>query len=188
MSGGEVRPGGLPLDTSAASVEMQVDEGMLIVASALRLAMKNLLVVRALRDRVDYDEGALVAALKAEIGELIAEKEEESVRLEKVLHRARRRKGWASWHDDYRQQDVPVLELRAEITRRLLERLRTLIDDPAFLRDELAGARDAALDDIIGARLAPSTPAAMDPQYPEQRERRLELLRHDLEQLRLRTW
>ena len=188
MSGGEVHPGGLPLDTSAASVEMQVDEGMLIVASALRLAMKNLLIVRAMRDRADYDEAALVAALRAEIGELIGEKEEESTRLEKVLHRARRRKGWASWHDDYRQQDVPVLELRAEITRRLLDRLRALSDDPAFLRGELTGARDAALDEIIGSRLAPSMPAAMDAQYPEQRERRLELLRQDIEQLRLRSW
>ncbi len=188
MSGGEVQPGGLPPDASASSVELQVDEGMLIVASALRLAMKNLLIVRALRDRSDYDEAALVSALKAEIGELVAEKEEESVRLEKVLHRARRRRGWASWHDDYRQQDVPVLELRAEITRRLLDRLRALGDDPAFLRGELDGARDAALDEIIGSRLAPSTPAGMDAQYPEQRERRLELLREDLEQLRLRSW
>ena len=81
-----------------------------------------------------------------------------------------------------------MLELRAEITRRLLDRLRTLVDDPAFLRGELSGAPDAALDDIVGSRLAPSIPAAMDPQYPEQRERRLEFLRRDIEQLRLRTW
>src|SRR5215207_5546409 len=129
VSGTGVEQGGGRPDPGSAtgpSIDLQVDEGLLIVASAFRLALKNLLIVRALRDGADYDESALVAALNAEIGGLITEKEEEAVRLRKAMRSARRRKGWASWHDDYRQQDMPALERRAEISGRLVDRLRSL--------------------------------------------------------------
>jgi hypothetical protein len=189
VSWGEAAPSGALSDGPSQalppepSVDLQVDEGLLIVGSAFRLSLKNLLIVRALRDGADYDEGVLVGALRAQIDELVAEKEDEGARLESALSRARRRRGWASWHDDYRQQDVPVLERRAEINRRLVERLHALSADSAFLHAELAGAREAALDEIVQARLAPVTAAGMDEAYPAERERRLALLRQDIEQL-----
>ncbi|BDZ44526.1 hypothetical protein [Naasia aerilata] len=41
------------------SEDALADEGMLVVAAALRLALKNRLILRAVAERADFDEGWL---------------------------------------------------------------------------------------------------------------------------------
>jgi hypothetical protein len=152
---------------------------MLVVAAALRLALKNRLVLRALREGALWDEDVLLAALGTEIAGLIAEKEEECVRLAQTIERAQRRRGSAYAADDYRRQDVPTLELRKSVNGNLIEGLRELSEDPAWLGRQLAEARASALVEIIHPRLDPPSPP-LDDRYWSERDARIAELKRGL--------
>ncbi len=167
----------------AAEVENSADEGLLIVSAGFRMTMKNLIIVRALRDGEAWDEGDLLAALAFEIDNLIEERQQDVEFLDRTIRRARRRGGRAGWHDDYRQQDVPTLELRRAADRRMIERLRELADDRDFLRAQLSIARDAALDDVMQAKFAAQPTVVVDDEYRRERGRRLAEVKRDLDRL-----
>lgn len=167
----------------AAEVENSADEGLLIVSAGFRLTLKNLIIVRALRDGEAWDEGDLLAALAFEIDNLIDERQQDADFLDKTIKRARRRSGRAGWHDDYRQQDVPTLELRRAADRRMIERLQELAEDDEYLRGQLALARDAALDDVMSAKFAAQPRVVVDDEYRRDRGRRVELVKRDLDRL-----
>lgn len=167
----------------AAEVENSADEGLLIVSAGFRLTLKNLIIVRALRDGEAWDEGDLLAALAFEIDNLIDERQQDADFLDKTIKRARRRSGRAGWHDDYRQQDVPTLELRRAADRRMIERLRELADDRDYLRGQLAIARDSALDEVMQAKFAAQPRIVVDEEYRRDRDRRLAEVRRDLDRL-----
>lgn len=172
-------PGG----PDAAEVENSADEGLLIVCAGFRMTMKNLIIVRALRDGEPWNEDELLAALHLEVDGLIEERERDVEFLEKTIKRAKRRSGRAGWHDDYRQQDVPTLELRRAADRRMIERLQELAEDDEYLRGQLALARDAALDDVMSAKFAAQPRVVVDEEYRRDRGRRVELVKRDLDRL-----
>src|SRR5690606_38832822 len=91
------------LEGSGHSAESLVEEGMLIVRAALRLAAKNQLILRALRDEQPYDRDELAAQIRAEMHDLAAEKRADAARLKKAAARAARRRGRAAHQTDYRR-------------------------------------------------------------------------------------
>ena len=133
---------------------------MLIAASAVRMAVKNRQIVRALRDRDDYSEKAAVAAAREVFRALAREKREDVERLDDIIEHARDRPGRAQHQTDYRKADAELLERREQVSDILADRLDDIADDDEYLHGVVeCGAglrvgRDRRLDHRA-ARAAP---------------------------------
>ena len=163
-----------------AALERQVEEGVMIASAALRLSMKNRLIVRALRDGDAYDDEWMTEAVRSEIDDLVDEKTADADRLEGTRTRVKSLRGRPDDPADYRRMDVHSLAMRERITRDLTERLRSLSQDSAFTDEIISGARDAALGEVLGTRLKASFDPDGDPRYAKERRMRMNALKEDL--------
>ncbi len=168
-----------PAPRPEVPVDELVDEGVMIAGAALRLAIKNGIVLRALRDRADFDETAALDAVRTELWDLAVEKEDDAQRIADARDDARDRSGKAVHQSDYRAGDLHTLERREEVSRGLAERLRQLSSDDEYVRAVYARANEAALDELsawIGATI-PGAGAPRDPRdYEQGRDERLRAL------------
>lgn len=157
-----------------------VTDALLLATAAVRIAVKNLLIVRALREHADFDEQWWRDAVAREFELLADENEADATRLERVRADTKRKLGRALTPDDYRARDAPVLKRRIRILRKIATRLREIaIDEDAVLK--LVGeARQSALHEITTARHDPSSRATVD---PEERAAGLAGLVDDLAEL-----
>jgi hypothetical protein len=161
------------------------EEGVLIAASAVRMAVKNRQIVRALRDRADYSEKAAVAAAREVFRQLAREKRDEIERIDDILEVARDRPGRAIHQTDYRRGDTEHLEKREEVSEILADRLDELAEDDGYLHGIVDRARDAAWDEIAASIIAkllrrPELEASTR-DYQDQRASRIrELVKVDL--------
>ncbi len=165
------------------SDEELVDEGLLIAAAGVRLAAKNLMVLRVLREQADYDEAWYTDAVRQELQHVADEKERDLAQLEATREKAEGRPGKAEHHADYRSRDVHLLEKRERILVRLVERLRELADDDEYAAGLVAAARESALAEV-GVSIRRHAAAGLpDPDYDLERSTRLRLLAVDLAEL-----
>ena len=82
MNTGSNGPGGGTAPASGApSTARIVDEGMLIALSAVRMAVKNGIIVGALRDHSDYDPERYAALARHELEQVARENDEDSTRV-----------------------------------------------------------------------------------------------------------
>jgi hypothetical protein len=173
-------------------VEEIAEEGVLIAASAVRMAVKNRQIVRALRDRADYSQKNAVAAAREVFRALAREKREDVERLDDILDRVRDRPGRALHQTDYRKGDADKLERREQVSDILADRLDELAEDDEYLLGVVDAARYAAWDEIgasIEAKLLRRPEMeAHTREYSEQREARIrDLLNVDLALLEAST-
>ncbi len=169
-----------------ASIDEMVDDGVLIAAAAIRLAVTNLVILKALRDRVDYSIERTTEAVQQELENLATEKDGDALRITQARDIAASRGGGATSHSDYRQADVAPLDQRATVSGRLAERLRELRADDEFVRGLVVGAHAAAWEEIgasITAKATSSTGARPDARYKRERGDRLLRLLGDLNDL-----
>jgi len=129
-------------------VEDVAEEGLLIAISAVRMAVKNRQIVRALRDHDDYSEKAAIKAAREVFRALAREKRDEATRLDDIIEYARDRPGRAQHQTDYREGDAELLERRERVSDILADRLEELAEDEEHLRVVVTTARDAAWDEI----------------------------------------
>lgn len=125
-----------------------VADATLVALSAARQALKNVMLVRALRDAADFDEEWYADAARSELRTLAAESEAEAARLQRLRERVRHRHGTAHSVDDYRAADRRRLKRRARVLEDLAGELRRLADDDAVVGTLLREARLRALDEI----------------------------------------
>ena len=134
-----------------ATVREQIEEGVLISAAGVRLIARNQFILRTLRDGTDFDARWHTAAVAHELTRLAAESDHDADRLARSRRRARARFGYARLPDDFRRRDADMLVRRIQVLRGLSDRLRALSRDTAFVASLLEGARQSALDDLMGA-------------------------------------
>ena len=171
-----------PETAPEADLDDIVDDGLLIAVAGVRLAVRNLMIVRALRDNTDYDEGWYLDATRAELLLLAAEKRADAARVAEYLAEATDRSGRPDHVIDYRWEDVATLERREAALRGLVERLEAMGDAEAGVIVD--AARTAALDDIANAIRASSEPSE---EYTAARPQRIDQLTSDLAMLQLRS-
>ena len=151
----------------------------MIASAAVRMAVKNLVVLGSLRDHVDYDQERYVAAVREELLDLAIEKSDDAERLSATITMAKSKSGRATNQADYRSIDAQLLGRRKEVAHALSERLRELSDDPEFTEDLARRAHGAAWDEVATAleeRLTKSR-IVEDANYAKHRgERLLEML------------
>lgn len=166
-----------PEPTEPVPVEDIAEEGVLIAASAVRMAVKNRQIVRALRDRADYSEKNAVAAAREVFRQLAREKRDEVERLDEIIDRVKDKPGRATHQTDYRKGDSDRLERREQVSDILADRLDDLAEDDDYLLSVVTAARDAAWDEIgssIEAKLRRRPELeAHTREYQDQREGRI---------------
>src|SRR4051794_1772669 len=173
------------MDLDDGSVDRMVEDGLLIAASTLRLSLKNRLIMRSMgSDRLAFNEHDFLDAARDELQQLSSQRGAEAARLAAVREDAKQRQGKARTWQDYRDSDVPALELRIAVNRRLGERLAALLEDEEFLPIQIQLAQEAAVGEIVAARV---DPMVIVPGPPIERRRRLALLSRDLRRLRRRS-
>lgn len=163
-----------------------LEEGELISAAAVRLAIKNLIITGSLRDELAFDSDRYTAAVADELLLLAAERDADADRIAADRAGAEKRPGSAQHFHDYRRGDAATLQRREEYSRLLAERLRALAHDQEFARSTATRAQEAAWDEIaasVKARLTRAATIADEPDYVIERIDRLRELSRDLRRL-----
>lgn len=141
-----------------------VADAVALATAAVRIVVKNLLIVRALRENADYEPAWWLAAVAREFEVIAVENETDAARLEQVREATRRKRGRPQHPGDFRAADAPVLRRRIRVLRRIAGRLRELATDDAALEALITEARRAALDEITTARHTPTPRVPLDPE------------------------
>ena len=170
------RPSPQPL----APFEQALDEGLLIAKHGLTLAIKNRLIVRALREHAPFDDEALSRIVDEEL-QLAAEEQREYAHM---MGRARATAdlsgGYADHAHDYHLIDAGTLRRRERLYLALAQTLEGYRTDPDAVAALGNRARTAAWEDIgenVMATLDERMPNfADDPDYILDRQDRLRLL------------
>ena len=170
----EARGGSFSRRASKADV---VDDAVLLATGAVRSAVKNLLIVRALRDGKDFDEAWWLDAVAREFEAIATQSDADAARVEEDRQLAKQRRGRPLHPADFRTADVPKLKRRVRVLQLIAERLRALGADEDTLLSLIAEARTSALDEIASARHDPGRQAEVD---PVAREAAMALLADDL--------
>src|SRR5690606_14090021 len=113
----------------------------LVAMSAARQAVKNVMLVRALRDAADFDEQWYTDVARRELRLLAAESEAEADRLRRLRESVRHRHGRASTAEDYRAADRRHLKRRARVLDELAAELLRLADDDTVIGTLITEAR-----------------------------------------------
>ena len=166
-----------------SSIDDLVAESELLVGAAVRLAVKNLLILSSVRDGLDYDEERYVAAARAELLVLADEKRADADRAGEARAHVQGRAGRAQHFHDYHSIDSHKLARREAYDRQLAVRLRELAEDDYYLVGLADAARDAAwheIADSVRAKLARQVVSADERDYLVDRGWKLEELANDL--------
>jgi phage terminase Nu1 subunit (DNA packaging protein) len=168
------------------SDERAVDEGVLIASAAVAMAVKNAIIVRALRDDQPYVPAEVVDMVRTELLDLANQNQANSERLEDLAEEVLQPGEMDVGSENYNEPDSPKLSERSAIHERVREQLVGLSTDDDYLERVAETARTAAWDDVGGAiesRLL-RVPSASDRQYAEKRDDRIRsLLKVDLRAL-----
>ena len=146
-----------PAFSDDAPIADIVDDAAIISLSAVRLAAKNLIIVRALRDRVDYHDDWYVSAIRSEFEALAAEKDHDARRVERAQAAASTKRGRGTHPTDYRAADVAALGRRTITLHALALKLREMATDVSLAHTILAAARVDALDEMTASIRYPAT-------------------------------
>jgi hypothetical protein len=146
------------------TVDRVVDDAIIIAKTAVRMAVKNRIIVDAIREDLDYDPAEMGAVARRELDSLVDQNNELA--------------------------DHQRLARNSSIYRSLAEALRELSMDTEAVAAIVEESREAAWQEIstvLGSRLsARAVGPKLDPSYEREREARLrELISVDLARLEL---
>jgi hypothetical protein len=174
-----------PEPTAPATLDELVEDGLLIAESAARMAVKNDVILRALRDRADFRPERARETARDELRRLAVESRGDARRLDHERQRAGSRPGKASHQNDYREGDTGHLARRSEALTALAARLIRLSADDAHLDALVDAARRQAWDEV-GSSIAERTAVAWtltDRLSAAERARRMAQVADDLRAL-----
>lgn len=160
-----------------------VADALLVARAGVRQKVKNVVIVRTLRDGVDFDLEWYTDAVRMELEALAVENEADAAQLVRDIQYAQGRHFRAVTARDYVDRDVPKLRRRRRVHLALAARLRALAEDEAAVVALVEDARMLALDDIAAA--AAAVPRRRGPKPLTGAARRIALadLQEDLEEL-----
>ncbi len=141
----------------------QIDEGFIVALSAVRLSVKNGVIMRTVRDGEPWNEAEAIDLARRAIEAVITELDETATRLshdsdaaaptERASRTARSRRDQARIRRS--RDEVVRLSARSRTLRGVVERLRAAHDDETIVRDLALRARDETLSELMQARLIP---------------------------------
>ncbi len=132
----------------AASLDEQVEEGVMLAEFGARMALKNQIIVGVLTDPDGFDESRMRAAARATLYEEVQQEDESASIAEGERDSAANRDGTALHHHDYRTDDVANLRRREKVHAAVAERLWRLREDDEYLDRFVARAQADAWREI----------------------------------------
>lgn len=185
------RPRFAPFDRTALpeaeplTFEESFAEGLLVAESAARMALKNRIIVAALRGDEPFDADRAAAAAREVLYELVQEMNEVAEWSAAERESAALREGRSAHQHDYHRADAWNLRLRERINAAVSKKLWELRGDPEYLAAFAERARDDAWTEIAGVieqRLAREWPEIeVDEAYERERDERMRDVALDLE-------
>lgn len=152
-----------PRPEAPRDLSHQIDEGFIVALSAVRLSVKNGVIMRTVRDGAPWNEAEGMELVRRAIYALIDELDETATRLlhdsqaaaptERASRTARSKRELARIRQG--RAEVARLNARSRTLRGVAERLRAAHDDEAVVRDVALRARDDTLSELMQARLIP---------------------------------
>ncbi|MGI6879021.1 asparagine synthase [Microbacterium sp. gxy059] len=157
-----------------------MEEGVAIALAAVRLQVKNRILVGTITRDDDFDPDAFSEDAREALHALADEQENASIAMKQA-----RRQAWGRHSDsrgthDYRDRDTRNLRRRAKQYGGVAKKLRELAEDPDQVRTIVEDARSAAWHDVemnLDRRLSiEAMRPEDDPEYARMREARMEAL------------
>jgi hypothetical protein len=160
-----------------------VHDGLLLARATIRMNLKNLMFLSAIRDHEDFDEDRYITAFHDECAALAAETIADAQRMDQLKESAEGRTGRPLHPSDYRWEDAPLLDLRQQSMIAISQELVRLGQDTDAAREMITEARLSALSEL--ADIVPPDWAApsIDPNYEAEHDNRVSLLKADLLEL-----
>jgi hypothetical protein len=179
-------PAPLPPD----EVEAAVADGLLIARFSAVLALKNRLIVSALRDDLPFAQDTASAAFAEVSEELAEEHERNAAHASELMAQVESDAGVARHEHDYKSRDVELLAARRTVYRAVARQLLEDARNPDTVSAVVEDARSRAWDEIareIASRLDQVRAidrVVVDDAYRRDRDERMRRLREfDLWQL-----
>ena len=166
------------MSPSLPPLKRMVDEGLLIAVSAVRMAVKNDIIIGALRDHIDYDPARYAQAARHEL-DLLARQNDEYGKRVRRLGKDLARSGRVHLLTEDERADISQFALRGRVHKKLADALDAVAADDDQVSHIVEGAQRAASDEIrdaVSARLIRQAIDSRDPEYEERRADRLEML------------
>ena len=171
-------------------MERIIDEGLLIALSAVRMAVKNHIIVGALREHDNFDEASYATVARDELLLLAVQNEEDSARVAKERRELASRR-WSQGFTEDERLDLGRLARRRRAHQGLALILHAVADDDEKLAAIVENAQHDASYEIrkaLAARLIRQTVDGHAPGYARMRKERIKyLLAIDFAMLRDRT-
>ena len=171
------------------AAEEAIDDGAAMIRHSLGLAVKNRLIVSALRDGEPYSTAHAIELAQDELDRVVKEQLNSAKIATKDLRRAKLAHGRAMNEHDYGQLDVEALELRVLVYEQVAERFAARRDDQEFLAGLVEESRGRAWDELGGvvrSRLQRAASIADEPGYDEAKAERMREVAFDLGDLAVR--
>jgi cytochrome c556 len=167
------------------SFEETFADGLLVAEAAGRMALKNRIILMALRGEEPFDAARASAAAREVLHELMQETDEVAEWSAQERKSASARVGRSEHQHDYHREDTKNLRMRERVNTAIAERLGELRDDTDYLAEFAERARQDAWTEIAGAidaRLAREWPEIeIDEAYVLERDERMRDVAVDLE-------
>ena len=179
-----------PFDRSALpevktpTFDEMLEEGLLMAESAGRMALKNRLIVDALRGDQAYSDERAGTLAREVLYELVQEADEAVEHLASERQTAAQRDGRSQHQHDYHRSDLLNLRRREKVHAAVAKALWTRRSDEAYVAGLVERARSDAWDDLgsaIEQELDRRWPRFdEEPDYAEHRGERMEVVADDL--------
>lgn len=158
-----------------------VSEGLYIASAAIRLSLKNRILMDTIGGGAGYDVEKFIPDARSALLTLADEADEAAERVKQE-----RKEAWHRFRDpdgthDYGSRDVRNLRRRRRQMRRVAKELRLRAEDDDELRRLVEAARDAAWGELAenidrSLRVEAARPD-LEPGYEQMREARMQALR-----------
>lgn len=175
--GGSRRSRRLPTK-QLAPVEEIVDQGILVADVAIRMSVKNAIIMNALRRGKDYDVTEIHDLVRETTLELAEERDRDAKHIRRVRDEIRKY-GRSAWQEtEYASDDLRTLKHRQEVYERMKGMLEERAEDPQFIDSTASQAREAAWGEVgesLKERAShPYYAGGASKEYQREREHRIE--------------
>lgn len=163
-----------------APVEDIVEQGLLVADVAVRMSVKNAIIMNALKRKADYDEQQIAEMVRESLIELAKERERDARHISRMRAEIRKT-GRSTWSEnEFAGEDSRTLKHRQEVYELVAEELRNRAKDEEFLAQRAERARVAAwgeIGDSLKEKAShPYYGGGASDEYREARESRIQLL------------
>ncbi len=182
------RPAAPPFDERPLDLPHLVDEGHLVAVSALRLAIKNGMILTTIRDGEPWSDDAAVAIGRRSVDALVTELSTTAEHLAAQPRpstgssRARSQRARAARD----REEAARIDARRRTLTGVVERLRATREDDDVMLELAQRARDDVLAELVHARLIPR--ASVVTVSEEEQRQAIEGVKADLQLLMLEVY